>query len=213
MESKYPRRDYSFNISNRFLRSVARSIFIHWLIVISPLAIWIVDSTISTQTQLISWGNTLNITGLVISMLVNALVTGLIVFRIFKVFWEVKAISHRGVLTVLCVTDWTKIRSVIFIMIESGVALFSIQLARLVLTIVSTDAATDAILLIMGIHQMLNVTILLLPFIPFLLITWTWLGYNTYHHHGAGVNGTVFLWRYIYGRNCAGCFALWAWWS
>ena len=95
-------------------------------------------------------------------MLVNALVTGLIVFRISKVFWEVKAISDRGV---LCVTGWTKIRSVIFIMIESGVALFSIQLARLVVTIVSTDAATDAFLLIGCIHQMLNVTILLLPFI------------------------------------------------
>ena len=160
--SKYPCRDYSFNISNCFSRSVARSIFIHWLIVIYPLAIWIAGSTISTQTQLISWDNTLNITGLVISMLVNALVTGLIVFRIFKVFWEVKAISDRGV---LYVTGWTKIRSVIFIMIESGVALFSVQLARLVVVIPSTDAANDAFPLIACIHQMLNVTILLLPFI------------------------------------------------
>jgi hypothetical protein len=90
-------------------------------------------------------------------MLVNALVTGLIVFRISKVFPEVKPISD--------VTGQTKVRSVIFIIIESGVALFFIQLARVVLTIVSTDAANDAYPLIACIHQMLTVTILLLPFI------------------------------------------------
>ena len=50
-------------------------------------------------------------------------------------------------------------------MIESGVALFSIQFARLVVAHVLTDAATDALPLIICIHQMLNVTILLLPFI------------------------------------------------
>ena len=50
-------------------------------------------------------------------------------------------------------------------MIESGVALFSIQLARLVVATVSTDAADDAFPLIACIHQMLNVTVLLLPFI------------------------------------------------
>jgi hypothetical protein len=37
------------------------------------------------------WGNTLTLTGLAASMAVNALVTGLIVFKILKVFLEVKA--------------------------------------------------------------------------------------------------------------------------
>jgi hypothetical protein len=66
-------------------------------------------------------------------MLVNALVTGLIVFGISKVFWEVKAISDRRV---LCGTGWTK--SVIFLMVESEAALLSIQLVRLVVTVVLT---------------------------------------------------------------------------
>jgi hypothetical protein len=119
-----------------------------------PLAIWIAGSIIP---QLSDIAKTLNITGLIISMLVNALVTGLIVFRISKVFRELNPISD--------VIGRTKVRSVIFIIIESGVALFSIQLARVVVTIVSTDAANDAYPLIVCIHQILTVTILLLPFI------------------------------------------------
>ena len=37
--------------------------------------------------------------------------------------------------------------------------LFSIQLARLVVTIITTDAANDTYHLIVGIHKMLNVII------------------------------------------------------
>jgi hypothetical protein len=39
------------------------------------------------------WGNTLGLTGLAASMVVNALVTGLIVFKVLRVFLEVKATS------------------------------------------------------------------------------------------------------------------------
>ena len=51
------------------------------------------------------------------------------------------------------------LRTVIFILFESGIVLFSLQLARLLLTIVETDSAGDAFELIAGIQQMFNVII------------------------------------------------------
>ena len=62
-------------------------------------------------------------------MVVNSLVTGLIVFKILKVFLEVKAtlVGRMGL------TGSTKLRHVIFVIIESGIALFSIQLVRITL--------------------------------------------------------------------------------
>ena len=80
----------------------------------------------------------------------STLVTGLIVFRIFKVFHEVKD-----------VTGGRKLRSVIFIIIESGMALFAIQLARLVIaaTGLGTDAEVDVYELVVGMHEMLKVVI------------------------------------------------------
>jgi hypothetical protein len=107
------------------------------------------------------WGNILNLTSLTASMTVNALVTGLIVFRIFKVFREVTTVTSLDE-TSLGVTGGRKLRSIIFIIIESGAALFAIQLARLVLTfasVQSTDDAYDAFQVIVGIHEMLNVII------------------------------------------------------
>ena len=96
--------------------------------------------------------------GLTLSMTVNALVTGLIVFRIFKVFREVKTGTPDD--QILGATGGSTLRCVIFILIESGMALFSIQLARLVVTIMTTNAANDAYYLIAGIHEMLNVIII-----------------------------------------------------
>ena len=92
---------------------------------------------------------------------VNALVTGLIAFRIFKVFQEVKTRTADG--KNLAHTGGSTLRRIMFILIESGMALFSIQLARLVGAIVLTsDAATDATdaySLITGIHVILTVVI------------------------------------------------------
>ena len=67
------------------------------------------------------WGDrdTLNLTDLTTSMTVNALATGLIVFRIFKVFREVNkniASDEKS----LGVTGGEKLCSIIFIIIESG---------------------------------------------------------------------------------------------
>jgi hypothetical protein len=72
------------------------------------------------------WGGKLVLTSLTASMIVNALVTGLIVFRIFRVFrhlHEVKSVNTSGE-TSLRITGGKKLRSIIFIIIESGMALF-----------------------------------------------------------------------------------------
>jgi uncharacterized iron-regulated membrane protein len=102
------------------------------------------------QVDATTGSNVLALTGLAASMTVNALVTGLIVFRIFKVFREVKD-----------VTGGRKLRSIIFIIIESGMALFAIQLARLVIATTGqrTNAEEDIYPLVGGIYEMLNVVI------------------------------------------------------
>ena len=100
-------------------------------------------------------------------MVVNALVTGLIVFKIFKVFLEVKATSvERTSLGSVISTGGPKLQRIIFIIIESGMALFAIQLVRVViaslnelqvgLTPISFTIASD---FVNPIHQTLNVII------------------------------------------------------
>jgi hypothetical protein len=107
------------------------------------------------------WGNILVLTSLTASMTVNALVTGLIVFKIFRVFRQVKYTTSSDMKS-LGVTGGRKLCSIIFVIIESGMALFVIQLARLAITAtwILTDAESDAFTLItVGIHEMLNVII------------------------------------------------------
>ena len=130
------------------------------------LAIWITSasaplSSVQGQFFVPDWSNILIMTGLPLPMTVNALVTGLIVFRIFKVFQEVKTSTADS--QNLGDTSGSTLRRVIFILIESGMALFSIQLARLVTailaSIVPTDAAYAAYYPIVGINEMLTVII------------------------------------------------------
>ena len=71
-------------------------------------------------------------TSLAATMAVNTLVTGLIVFRILKVFLEAKA-TRTSVERTLGSTGGTKFRHIIFVIIESGMMLFVIQLIRTVL--------------------------------------------------------------------------------
>ena len=115
--------------------------------------LWVVQGLIETA----DWSGLLIMTGLTLSMTVNALVTGLIVFRILKVFQRVKtgAVNNQ----ILGSDGGSILRRVIFMLIESGMALFSIQLARLVCSIVTTDAAYSAHYIFLGIHDMLNVII------------------------------------------------------
>ena len=108
------------------------------------------------------WSQILILAGLALSMAVNTLVTGLIVFRIFKVFQEVKIGTADD--KILGVTSGSKLRRIIFILIESGMALFSIQLTRLVVIIVTmvapdNEAAYAAYYVVIGTHKMFNVII------------------------------------------------------
>ena len=112
------------------------------------------------------WGNTLSLTGLAASMAVNALVTGLIVFKILKVFLEVKATSVDRTLGSLSSTGGpgTKLRHIIFVIIESAMALFAIQLVRVVFCSLldSPEAESTSIIaydFVIYINQMLNVII------------------------------------------------------
>ena len=119
------------------------------------LALWIVSGTahmsfVQGQLYVAGWSNTLSIAGLALSMTVNALVTGLIVFRVFKVFQEVNSGTADD--QIFGVTGGSTLRRVIFTIIESGMALFSIQLTRLVVSIMTTDASNDAMYLISGIY-------------------------------------------------------------
>ena len=103
---------------------------------------------------------------LIASMVVNALATGLIVFKILKVFLEIKATSVEQTFGSLSSTRGTKLRHIIFIIIESGMALFAIQLLRAVITCVIefqpefTIPSLQIVLdLVISIHEMLNVII------------------------------------------------------
>ena len=78
-------------------------------------------------------------------MAVNILVTSSIVFKI-KVFLEV--------------VDSTKLRKITFVMIESGMALFAIQLTRFVVTNLPVESVpTNFLDCVIVIHQMFNVII------------------------------------------------------
>ena len=108
----------------------------------------------------------LSLTGLAASMAVNALVTGLIVFKILKVFWGNKAVWGERALDGS--TNDTNLQHIIFVIIESGMVLFLIQLVRFVLfvleEVLSTQSSAYATTLyamdvIIGVHEMLNVII------------------------------------------------------
>ena len=85
-------------------------------------------------------------------MTVNALVMGLILYRIVRVY--------RADNQTLGISDGSTLRPVILVVIESGMALFSIQLVRLVVMSVPTDALShdEGMNIIISIHQMLNVS-------------------------------------------------------
>src|ERR1700735_4878893 len=92
------------------------------------LAIWIAAATapvliVQDQLSTTDSDGTLQVAGLALSMTVNALVTGLIVFRIFQVFQEVKTLTADGQ-SLLGATGGSTLQRVIFILIESGMALF-----------------------------------------------------------------------------------------
>ena len=104
--------------------------------------------------------NKLFFTGLAASMVVNALMTGMIVFRILKVTGATSFEQTSGS------TGDNKVRHIMFIIIESGIALLVTQVVRLVLGFISMEAGQwmgfrpfeDFVIVI---SQVLNVIIIL----------------------------------------------------
>ena len=125
-----------------------------------PPATWLAGA-FSGNNSPSYWGNTVFITGLAASMAVNALMTGMIVFRILKA----TGVKPTSVERTLGSTEGSKFRHIMFIIIESGMALFAIQLVRIVLDITPVPveqahfviAAQDIVIVI---NQMLNVIII-----------------------------------------------------
>ena len=107
------------------------------------------------------WPSTVFITGLAASMAVNALMTSMIVFRILKA----TGVQPTSIERTLGSTEGNKFRHIMFIIIESGMALFAIQLVRIVLSFIPVpveqfpflQAALDIVIVI---NQMLNVIII-----------------------------------------------------
>ena len=107
------------------------------------------------------------VTSFAASMAVNALVTGLIVYKILRVFLEVRAVSGELTLGSLNsnASGGNKLRNVLFIIIESGMTLFIIQLVRVVIINIDFPHQQVAINLVAAIQQPLNVSIRSVPFL------------------------------------------------
>ena len=94
-------------------------------------------------------------------------------------------------------TSASTFRGAIFILIESGMTLFSIQLARLLVTSLSVIRAYQFVI---PLHEMINVIMISVTVTcKVLLTTWAYLGYYAHNHPGAGINGTVFPQREFHG--------------
>ena len=113
------------------------------------------------------WQYAVFTTGFAASMAVNALMTGMIVFRILKATGINKPTSVERTLGS---TEGNKFRHIMFIIIESGMALFSIQLVRIILLFISVPVEQLPFLragedFVVNINQMLNVIIIKYSFL------------------------------------------------
>ena len=121
-------------------------------------------------------------------MAVNALVTGLIVFRILKVFLEVNT-TMTPVERTLGSSGGTKLRHAIFVIIKSGLAMFAIQMVRVVFVFSTSAAVSNGRNFVIIIREMINVIVFLILFC--FLITSSGLGHHTNNNSGAGFNQFV----------------------
>ena len=93
--------------------------------------------------QLTPRGHIIFLTGLGISLTVNAVVTSLIVLKILKAYRDVTPASEDRIFSVG--GAGAKLRSIMFIIIESGVIMFIIQIIPVILAILGMDAIYLAI--------------------------------------------------------------------
>ena len=159
-------------------------------------AIWlaVIGSFVAQQSSpdVVRWGYTLTLTSLAVSLTVNAAVTGIIMLRILKVYWQIRSscdqTSGSGVHN-------PGLRSIIFVIIESGMVLFAIQLVRIVLYILQLGAYE----IIVGINEMFNVIIrsVIFYFFFFTLLK-LFPGNNTHSHPRTSVSRTLFPWWKIH---------------
>ena len=106
-------------------------------------------------------------------------------------FLEVKAAS-TSIERTLGITGGTTLRHIMFVIIESGMALFAIQLVRVLLSFLQSATSRGTLDFVIGIHEMFNVTIRSVHSTSFiLLITFTWLGDRTNNNFGADFNEIV----------------------
>ena len=137
-----------------------------------PPATWLATAfsgEASNENDANYWPNTVAITGLAASMAVNALMTSMIVFRILKA----TGVKPTSVERTLGSTEGNKFRHIMFIIIESGMALFAIQLVRIVLEYISVPVGQQPFLqvaadFVIAINQMLNVIIIRSSFLRLL---------------------------------------------
>ncbi|KAF8811933.1 hypothetical protein BYT27DRAFT_7336001 [Phlegmacium glaucopus] len=120
-----------------------RVIAIPSILALAFLATWLAVNGLTyigpdERVDVTNSGYALNLTSLAISLVVNGVVTGLIVLRILKVYWEIRPTFEDQTLSIG--TTSGKIRSIIFIIIESGMAMFTIQSIGFVVYILQLHA-------------------------------------------------------------------------
>ena len=132
-----------------------------------PSAIWLtsIGSGSVSNNQLVNanWGWSLISTSFALSLAVNAVVSGFILFRIVKVYWEVEPVLYENF---FYATGGSKFRSIAIAIIESAMALFALQVILVVCSSIATGPADEVGNLTIGTHQMLLVSLLLLFFLP-----------------------------------------------
>ena len=140
------------------------------------------------------WGITSTITALAASMVVNVLVTGLMLFKILDVVLNSQA---HSVDQTSGIGPW----GIISVISQSSMALFAIQLIRIVISSLMDLQAgqpsprlQNALELVTRTHQILNVIITSVLFSTsfVLLMTFTCLGHRTNNNSCADHNGRQF---------------------
>jgi len=123
-----------------------------WLAAIEPKSKLPRDTGASERAHLfivhVRWKYMINLISIALSLTVNAIVTGLITLKIVKVYRDVRPSLEEN----LSISGGSKLRPIIFVMIESGMVLFAIQLFRFCITITQGTSFR----FIIGIHQMSN---------------------------------------------------------
>ena len=118
----------------------------------------------------VPWGIMLTLTALATFMVVNTLVTGLIVFNESRCSWKLGLLRSSKHWYHWAQPGIPNFGHIMFIILESGMALFAIQLVRVVITslvatpVVQTPPTLIALDFVIGIHKMLNAIIIFVDF-------------------------------------------------